>query len=770
MLAKYKIHDIAKDLGVSSKEIIEILKNILGVERRRMTALAEHEINVVFEYYTQKFALENFNSYFSERNLQNVNQKATEKNFEKILEVYKNKVKKTEETKEEKEKNEEVVVYGEKNIEKQKVINTRVEDINTNEDKYNEKYDQIASVSKKQFSPQFKKPKFTKLFQKKKIIKKHETEFERLARINSERKSNSIKILIPEEITVSELSKRLKAKTSEVIKKLISLGYSETVNNVVDFDIASLVALDFHAKPEKEVIRDIEEIIINKSTDATEDLLIRPPVVVIMGHVDHGKTSLLDKIRNSSVTKAEQGGITQHIGAYKTKVKGRSITFLDTPGHEAFTAMRARGAKATDIAILVVAADDGIMPQTIEAINHAKDANVSIIVAINKIDKSGSNPEKIKQQLTEYGVICEEWGGDVPCILVSAKDGTGINNLLEIIVLVADLKELKANPNRSASGIVIEARLDKGKGTVATVLITNGGLKKGDSIIAGTSIGRIRSMTDYKGKNVKVALPSDPIEITGLDSTPTCGDKFDVVSDEKLARQLADQRKSASNTRRFGTADKVSLENLFEQMRERTVKTLKIILKADVNGSVEAVRNSLEKISVEDVKIKVIHGAVGAINESDVMLASASLAAIIGFNVRPNDAASKNALAAGVEIKLYRVIYDCINEITESINGMLVSKFQEIIIGKAECRKIFKISGIGTIAGCYVIENKIVRGESVRIIRDGTVAAEDKIFSIRRYKDDVKEISQNYECGITLERFSDFKINDIFEVFKIVNL
>jgi translation initiation factor IF-2 len=484
-----------------------------------------------------------------------------------------------------------------------------------------------------------------------------------------------------------------------------------------------------------------------------------------MGHVDHGKTSLLDKIRSASVVSGEHGGITQHIGAYKTKINDRSITFLDTPGHEAFTSMRARGAQATDLAVLVVAADDGVMPQTIEAINHAKEAKISIVVAVNKIDKPGANAEKIKQQLTEHGIVCEDWGGDVPFVHVSAKNGTGIENLLEMIILTSDLKELRANPNRRALGTVIEARLDKNKGAVATVLVTNGTLKLGDIIVAGTSVGRIRSMIDDKGRHVKTALPSDPVEIVGLSGPPCGGDKFNAVFDEKLARRLVDQRQFMRDSERLSSNVKISLDNLFDQMQQRETKVIKIVLKADVNGSVEAVKQSLEKISIEDVKIKVIHGAVGAISESDVMLASVAGAIIVGFNVRPVNTAEENIRSAGVDIRLYRVIYDCVNEITEAIKGMLAPKFREVVMGKAECRKVFGVSKIGTVAGCYVTEGKIIRGSSVRLIRDGTVVCEDKIVSLRRYKDDVKEVLQNYECGIVMENFSDFKPGDIFESF-----
>lgn len=578
-----------------------------------------------------------------------------------------------------------------------------------------------------------------------------------MKRIALDRKNKPITIQIPEEITVSELALRLKATAAEVIKKLMLMGVMAGINDVIDFDTASLVAMEFHAKVEKEVVVTIEERIIDDREDVESDLVPRAPVVVVMGHVDHGKTSLLDAIRNTQVTTTEAGGITQHIGAYRVQINNRKITFLDTPGHEAFTTMRARGAQVTDIAILVVAADDGIMPQTIEAINHAKAAGVSIVVAINKMDKPGANPENVKQQLTEHEIVPEEWGGDVPCIPVSAKTHDGIEELLEMVLLIADMKELKANPNRAAKGTVIEARLDKGRGPVASVLVQNGTLHVGDTLVAGTCVGRVRAMVNDRGERVKEALPSVPVEITGLAEVPVGGDIFNVVSDEKLARDLVEDRRNKQKEEKFKAQTKVTLDNLFDQMQKGDMKELKIIVKADVQGSVEAVRQSLEKLSNDEVRVNVIHGAVGAINESDVMLASASNAIIVGFNVRPEAIALDNAKANGVDLRLYRIIYDCIEEIEAAMKGMLAPKYREVLLGSAQCRQVYKISNVGTISGSYVLSGKIMRNSDIRVVRDGIVIAEDKLASLRRFKDDVKEVAQGYECGISLEKFNDIK-------------
>ena len=538
-----------------------------------------------------------------------------------------------------------------------------------------------------------------------------------------------------------------------------------SINEVVDFDTAALVAEELGAKVEKEVHVTIEERLIETDEDPEESLQERCPVVVVMGHVDHGKTSILDRIRNAHVTDTEAGGITQHIGAYQVEYQGKKITFLDTPGHEAFTAMRARGANVTDIAILVVAADDGIMPQTIESINHAKAAGVSIIVAINKMDKEGADPDRVKQQLTEQSLVVEEWGGDVIAVPVSAKTGMGIDELLENILLVAEVKELKANPDRLARGTVVEARLDKGKGPVATLLVQNGTLKSGDVIIAGTSVGRIRTMTNDKGRSIKEAGPSTPVEITGLGEVPSAGDVFNAVADEKLARELVEQRKQEAKEELFQQHQKVTLDNLFSQIAEGEMKELPIIVKADVQGSVEAVKQSLEKLSNDEVRVKVIHGGVGAVSESDVMLANASNAIIVGFNVRPNPVAKQNAEQSGVDIRLYRIIYDAIEEITDAMKGMLAPKYREVETARIEVRQVYKISNVGTVAGSYVLDGKVGRNNEIRVVRDGIVIAEDKMSSLKRFKDDAKEVAAGFECGITLEKFTDIKEGDIFEAF-----
>ena len=635
-------------------------------------------------------------------------------------------------------------------------------------DKYNEKYDNLANTKhNKSKDNQARKQKLVQKSQqhkKQQFSHKKETEAEKLRRLELERaRKQQLKVMIPDEIVVSELASRLKVTASVVIKKLMGLGVMAGINEVVDFDTAAIVADELGAKVEKEVVVTIEERLIVDEEDKAEDLKPRCPVVVVMGHVDHGKTSILDKIRNAHVTDGEAGGITQHIGAYQVTYKGEKITFLDTPGHEAFTAMRARGANITDIAILVVAADDGIMPQTVESINHAKAAGVSIIVAINKMDKDTADPDRIKQQLTEHDLVVEEWGGDVIAVPVSAKTGMGIDDLLENILLVAEVKELKANPDKLAKGTVIEARLDKGKGPVATLLVQNGTLKSGDVLIAGTSVGRVRTMTDDKGRAIAQAGPSTPVEITGLGEVPSAGDVFNAVADEKLARELVEQRKHEAKEQEFSQYNKVTLDNLFEQISEGEMKELPVIVKADVQGSVEAVKQSLEKLSNEEVKVKVIHGAVGAVSEGDVMLASASKAIIVGFNVRPDPVAKMNAEQNGVDIRLYRIIYDAIEDLTAAMKGMLAPKFREVDTARVEVRQVYKISNVGTVAGSYVLSGKIGRNDLIRVVRDGIIIADDKMSSLKRFKDDVKDVAANFECGITLEKFSDIKEGDILE-------
>ena len=650
-----------------------------------------------------------------------------------------------------------------------KHVDTRGSYVNL--DKYNEKYETIASTesgNRRQNDAYTKKQKISQKSQKGKqqFSKKKETEAQKLKRLELEKaRKKQLEIQVPDEIVVSELASRLKVTAADVIKKLFSLGVMVTINQSVDYDTACIVAEEFGAKVTKEVVVSIEERLFEEVEDTEENLQPRSPVVVVMGHVDHGKTSLLDRIRHANVTSGEAGGITQHIGAYRVKAGGRDITFLDTPGHEAFTAMRARGALATDIAILVVAADDGIMPQTIESINHAKAADVSIIVAVNKMDKEGANVDRIKQELTEHGLVVEEWGGDVMCVPVSAKTGDGIKELLEDVLLIAEMKELKANPDRLAKGAVIEARLDKGRGPVATLLVQNGTLHTGDVIIAGTSVGKVRVMTDHKGDKIDSAGPSVPVEITGLAEVPSAGDTFNAVEDEKLARELVEQRKHEAKQEQFKSYQKVTLDNLFSQIEQGEVKELPIIVKADVQGSVEAVKQSLEKLSNEEVRVKVIHGGVGAVSESDIMLAEASGAIIVGFNVRPDPVAEENAKRDGVDIRLYRIIYDAIEEIGTAMKGMLSPKFREAVLGKAEVRQVYKISNVGAVAGSYVIDGKITRSCEIRVVRDGIVIAEDKIDSLKRFKDDVKEVAKGYECGISLERFADIKEGDILEGF-----
>ncbi|MBQ8794502.1 MAG: translation initiation factor IF-2, partial [Clostridia bacterium] len=638
---------------------------------------------------------------------------------------------------------------------------------NVNIEKYNEKYENIAPANSmrdnysrkqkiKQKSQDYKRPQGAK----------RETEADKLRRMQLERiKKTPITVTVGDEITVGELAAALKKTAAEVIKELLKLGMMATVNQVIDYDTAEIVVTEMGAKIERAVVVTIEEKIMDVTEDSAEDLKPRSPVVVVMGHVDHGKTSLLDAIRDTAVTDTEAGGITQHIGAYRVKCKGQDITFLDTPGHAAFTAMRQRGAMATDIAILVVAADDGIMPQTIEAINHAKAAEVQIIVAINKMDKPTANPDRIMQQLTEHSLVPEEWGGDVICVPVSAKTHDGIDNLLENVLLVAEMLELKANPDRRAKGVVIEARLDKGRGPVATLLVQNGTLNAGDIIVAGTAVGRVRQMTDENGKVVKSAGPSVPVEITGLAETPDAGDGFDAVSDERLARELVEQRKEKIKNELFSSKEKVTLDNLFSQLSDGDLKELNIIVKADVQGSVEAVKDSLQKLSNEEVKVSVIHGGVGAINESDVMLAQASGAIIVGFNVRPDAVAKATAERDGVDVRTYRVIYEAIEEIEAAMKGMLAPKFREVILGTVEVRDTYKISNVGTIAGCHVTNGKVTRACQIRVVRDGIVISEDTIKSLRRFKDDVKEVAQGYECGIGLEKFADIKEGDVFEAF-----
>lgn len=825
MAIKQKLTEVAKDLNISAQEVIDIINGLTGESKRTTSVLQENEINLVLEAYSQRNQVSDFNEYFNSKKTDeqidnekeeymtnNNNHKNNNNNngrrpnnnnngngrpnnnaggnnrkpnggngqkpvSQKPRQEQQHKPAQTAQKQQhgERTKLNTNVTASQPSVPTEKVVRT----VDTRGsyvelDKYNERYEQMAGGStqgggRRSKDNYTKKQKITQKSAQKnrqQFSSKRETEAEKLRRLELERaRKQQLKVLIPDNIVVSELATRLKVTATEVIKKLMGLGVMATINQEVDFDTAALVAEELGAKVEKEVIVTIEERLIDNSDDDEDNCEERSPVVVVMGHVDHGKTSLLDRIRNSNVTESEAGGITQHIGAYRVKVNDKEITFLDTPGHEAFTSMRARGASVTDIAILVVAADDGIMPQTVEAINHAKAANVSIIVAINKMDKMGANPDKVKQELTEHGLVIEEWGGDTICVPVSAKTGEGIDDLLENVLLVAEMKELKANPHRLAKGAVIEARLDKGRGPIATILVQNGTLHQGDVIIAGTAVGRIRVMTDDKGRVVKEAGPSVPVEITGLAEVPSAGDTFNAVEDEKLARELVEQRKHEAKQEQFSAYQKITLDNLFSQIAEGEIKELPIIVKADVQGSVEAVKQSLEKLSNEEVRVKVIHGGVGAVSESDVMLANASNAIIVGFNVRPDPVASENAARDGVDIRLYRIIYDAIEEISTAMKGMLAPKFREVQQGRIEVRQVYKISNVGTVAGCYVLEGKVTRTSEIRVVRDGIVIAEDKMSSLKRFKDDAKEVVKGFECGITLEHFSDIKEGDIFEAF-----
>ena len=783
MISKYRVHEVAKDFNVPSKEILDIVSKHFDGQKKSMTALEEAELDVIFEIVTQENSVENFDDYFASANepKKETKKEETEEKAEKAepdnadakaekkpAQSEKKAPAKTAEQPKKKPKDPNAKPQSRTKGEF-RTVDTRANDVDL--DKYNEKYENIAPVNQDRRSDRtVNKQKFKQKPQRRPGMRssRHETEAERLKRIAAERaKKPQLHIQVPDEITVGDLAALLHMTAAEVIKKLFALGQMATVNEVIDYDTAEIVATELGAKCEKAVVVTIEDRIIDDSEDDDKDLILRDPVVCVMGHVDHGKTSLLDAIRNTSVTSTEAGGITQHIGAYRVDLNGQNITFLDTPGHAAFTSMRARGAQATDIAVLVVAADDGIMPQTIEAINHAKAADVQVIVAINKMDRPGANPDRIMQQLTEHSLVPEEWGGDIICVPVSAKTHMGIDKLLESILLVAEMQELKANPNRAAKGIVIEARLDKGRGPIATLLVQKGTLRSGDIIVAGQAVGRVRVMVDDKGRKIKAAGPSVPVEIMGLAEVPNSGDIFDAVSDERLARELVEQIKAEAKEEQFKSVQKVTLDNLFDSLKDGEMKELNIIVKADVQGSAEAVKQSLEKLSNEEVRVRVIHSGVGAPSESDVMLANASGAIIVGFNVRPDPVAINLAERDGVEMRMYRIIYDCIEEIQAAIKGMLAPKFREVEQGRAEVRNVITISSVGKIAGCYVLDGKITRNSKVRVVRDGIVLADDEIGSLRRFKDDVKEVASNYECGIGLAKFSDIKEGDIFEAYTV---
>ena len=838
---KYKVTDIAKDFGISTKKVIETFAELTGETRKTGATFEENEVNALLEALTRETAVKDLGEYLaSGKEPQPVKQetkkpeaKPQAKKEEPKPEATKPQPKqpkqpeapkaepKAEQAKpaqnaqpkaaqpkaaqpkpaqqekrnDKRNDNKQAEKRSEKRVTMQELasetgikepvateqvkvdraqvsVDTRTVDVNV--DKFSARYDDLADSrnmpSKRKNAPTGKKEKFNNRNNRRgqQFGRRRETEAERLQRIQLEKARNAqLKISIPDEITVGELATRLKQNVAKVVAKFMQMGEMHAASDVIDFDSAALIAEEFHAKVEHEVHVSIEERLFTQEEDSADQLVERPPVVVVMGHVDHGKTSILDRIRSTNVTAGEAGGITQAIGAYQVNVNGSPVTFLDTPGHEAFTAMRARGADMTDIAVLVVAADDGIMPQTIESINHAKAANVKLIVAINKMDKPTANPERVKEQLTKYEIVPEDWGGETACIPVSAATGAGIQDLLERIVLEAEVMELKANPNRRAKGAVVEARLDKGQGTIATLLVQNGTLHKGDCLIAGTAVGRVRTMRNDKGVEIESAGPSTPVEITGLTEVPTAGDIFEAVEDERLARELADKRTTEAKEKQFAAYTKVTLDNLFDQMAQNDMKELPIVVKADVQGSAEAVKQSLEKLSNEEVRVRVIHAGVGAISKSDVSLADASNAIIIGFNVRPDAVAKAEAEQAGVEMRMYRVIYDAINDVSDAMKGMLAPKVREVALGEAQVRQVYKISSVGTVSGCRVTSGKITRDAQLRLVRDGIVICEDAIASLKRFKDDAKEVAEGYECGITLQKFSDVKEGDVFECFKL---
>ena len=783
-MIKYRIHEVAKDFNVPSKVISQILTDYIAPPKNHMQVLENNELDVIFDYMTQH------NQVASLQDIFNVQPKAeaketkpkaaeqakpapTAKPGDKPAAKPQDKPAAQQSTAAPEQP---APVKKDKPHTPRQVAEKRVVDTRggaaVNIEKYNEKFEDMAGA--KANNNNLRRGNKEKITSKSKqrpqaqlaSAKRRQEERDKMNKLQLEiAKKQQLKVEIPDEIAVGELASRMKKTASEVIKQLFKMGVFASVSDVIDYDTAALVAMELGCKVEKEVIVTVEERLIDDHEDKPEDLVPRAPVVVVMGHVDHGKTSLLDYIRHANVVSGEAGGITQHIGAYTVDVNGSPITFLDTPGHEAFTSMRARGAMVTDIAILVVAADDGIMPQTVESINHAKAANIPVVVAINKMDAVGANPERIKQQLTEYDLVSEEWGGDTIICPISAKTGQGIDNLLENLAVLSEVLELKANPNRAAKGAVIEARLDKGRGPIMTVLVQNGTLKLGDIIIAGTAVGRVRTMINDKGQRVTEAGPSTPVEISGMSEVPSAGDTFNAVADERMARELAEERRIQMSSNAMPGTKKVSLEDLFSQIQAGEMKTLNVIVKADVQGSAEAVKASLEKISNEEVRVKVIHSAVGAINESDVMLAATSGAIIVGFNVRPDNAARDSAARSKVDMRMYRVIYDCINEIEAAMKGMLAPKFKEVVIGHAEVRETYKVSKVGTVCGCYCTDGKIQRGCEVRVLRDNIVIHEGELASLRRFKDDVKEVASGYECGMQVEKFNDIKVGDVIECF-----
>ena len=783
-LAKYNARDVAKDFGVQAKAILGILAEHTKENVSPTKTLTDRELNLIFEHLTQKNQVDSIESIYAdvyhepkkdapaprtaEPQKKAAPAQAQAPQAKKPAPAAKTEGGKAEGSKEAPKPQQQAAPVS--RVPQKKVVDTR-KGGQVNLEKYDQRLEDLApdkanrmQTGKQKFQNRSGKNRGQNFGSKRK-----QEEAEKMRRLQLEiAKKTPLTVKIPDEIGVGELASRMKKTGAEVVKCLIRNGIMASLSDIIDYDTAALIAMELGCKVEKEVIVTIEEQLIDTAEDKEEDLVPRAPVVVVMGHVDHGKTSLLDYIRHANVVSGEAGGITQHIGAYQVEVNGKPITFLDTPGHEAFTAMRARGAMVTDIAILVVAADDGIMPQTVESINHAKAAGIPIIVAINKMDKPTANPDRIKQQLTEYELVPEEWGGETIICPISAKTGMGIENLLEMVTLTAEMRELKANPNRSAHGAVIEARLDKGRGPVATLLVQNGTLRQGDVIIAGMAVGRVRAMTDYKGNKVTEAGPSVPVEIIGMGEVPGAGDDFHAVADERMARELVEQRKEEMKNATTGAVkQKVSLEELFSQIQAGEMKDLNIIVKADVQGSAEAVKSSLEKLSNDEVRVRVIHCAVGAINESDVMLAATSNAIIVGFNVRPDKNAAESAARTKVDMRMYRVIYDAINEIEAALKGMLAPKFKEVALGEAEVRQVYKITNVGIVAGCYVTEGRVVRNAQIRLVRDGIVIHEGVMSSLQRYKDSVKEVARGYECGITIEKYSDIKEGDIIEAFQM---
>ena len=774
-LIKYRVHEVAKDFGLGSKDVSEILTRYATKPKNHMQVLEANELDLIFEYLTLHNQIESIEEVYAETYVPPKEEAKPETPAKKApkqaAETPATPAKKADAAAApaaDRPKPQKAVTGGPASTRKpeKRVVDTS--GVTVNIDKYDERLD--ALVPNQARGMKQGKEKFGKRNQKKlpPSAKRRQEERDKMIRLQMEAaKKAPTRVLIPDEIAVGELASRMKKQGAQVVKQLMKMGHMASLSDVIDHETAALVAMEMGCKVEREVIVTIEERLIDDAEDRAEDLAPRAPVVVVMGHVDHGKTSLLDRIRNAQVVEGEAGGITQHIGAYQVQINDKPITFLDTPGHEAFTSMRARGAKVTDIAILVVAADDGIMPQTVESISHAKAAEIPIIVAINKMDKPEANPEKIKQQLTEYELVSEDWGGETIIVPISAKTGDGVDTLLEMVALTAEVEDLKANPKRAAKGTVIEARLDKGRGPIMTGLVQNGTLKQGDIIIAGTSVGRVRLMTSDRGEKLTTAGPSVPVEIMGMSDVPSAGDIFNAVADERMARELVAQRKAEQKLATAAPVAKVSLDALFDQIKQGEVKDLNIIVKADVQGSVEAIKASLEKIANEEVRVRVIHSGVGAINESDVMLADTSGAIVVGFNVRPDAAARDSAARNNVDMRMYRVIYDCINEIESAMKGMLAPKFKEVILGHAEVRETYKVSSIGTVCGCYVQDGKILRGCQVRLVRDGIVVHEGNLASLRRFKDDVKEVAHNYECGIALENFNDVKLGDIIEAFQM---